>query len=248
VPPTQAKQPGRRSDASKSLVGGRPLSSLNYAETGSPRRGAELGLHYLVELFVQALRAHQGPACSLLREREIAGPTYLGCRLSYEYARVKKEHAPDGERSNSAMNPTSSGAAGGRSSRSTAPTGRGSAHRDPSRASSRSSDPKSQSGPARTGRRTRGSRPGRRRAGPGPPAFGRARRAWGLLRSNAAAERLGTSSGRLPGMGIKVIAIQLERVVVWFESAYGSPVRPRGGGLSDSGVNDGSPLLFGLCC
>ena len=43
-------------------------------------------------------------------------------------------------------------------------------------------------------------------------------------------------------MGMKVIVIQLERVVGWFESAFGTPVRPRTGGLSDSGRKQRKPL------
>jgi len=35
---------------------------------------------------------------------------------------------------------------------------------------------------------------------------------------------------------MKVIVTQLERVVGWFEFAFGTPVRPRAGSLSDSGA------------
>jgi len=42
-------------------------------------------------------------------------------------------------------------------------------------------------------------------------------------------------------MGMKVIVIQLERVVGWFEFAFGTPVRPRAGSLSDSGRKRRTP-------
>ncbi len=45
---------------------------------------------------------------------------------------------------------------------------------------------------------------------------------------------------------MKVIVIQLERAVVWLESAFGAPVRPRAGGSSDSSASDGGPLTTGL--